>query len=332
MSARPPQQSGPAVGRQPSGRRKSRRLLKAVIVVTAVAGFGVQLYFLVPPVRAWVVEQAARLGTPALPFVLRAMNDPDADVRQQARAELRHMEGALPWLEERALRDPDPAARIRAIEGLAEVPHAGEALPTLDKALGDPDPAVRRAAIRTEASLTRGTNHSVPVLLKVLTRPGEEPEVRAEAAEAIGRLGPVAKEAIPVLVQALKDPEERVREEAADALGGVGVGSGEALLALTDVLDDPEPEVRQQAQESMQRIRVEDVRPLVKRLGNRKPHDRVTAALALRVLRPHGEVLPEVTAALQVALKDEDERVRTEADLALRALQAPATEPPDGPP
>jgi len=46
----------------------------------------------------------------------------------------------------------------------------------------------------------------------------EDPGVRAEAAEALFRTGPAARDAVPALRRALTDQDESVRRSAADAL------------------------------------------------------------------------------------------------------------------
>jgi HEAT repeat protein len=49
-----------------------------------------------------------------------------------------------------------------------------------------------------------------------LTNPADR--VRRAAAEALGRLGPLARDAEPALRRALDDPEDLVRKAAAEAL------------------------------------------------------------------------------------------------------------------
>jgi HEAT repeat protein len=59
----------------------------------------------------------------------------------------------------------------------------------------------------------------VPLLRDALRDP--DPELRWRAAEALGRIGPGARDAVPDLTAALKDPDEAVRRWAAWALGRV---------------------------------------------------------------------------------------------------------------
>ena len=60
---------------------------------------------------------------------------------------------------------------------------------------------------------------TVPVLTAGLS--AELPLVRRGAAEALGRLGPLAKEAIPALQKATNDKDATVREAAAKAIQSI---------------------------------------------------------------------------------------------------------------
>ena len=57
-------------------------------------------------------------------------------------------------------------------------------------------------------------------LIKALDHP--EPLVRIGAAKTLGRLGPVAKEALPSLKKLLDDKDENARKAAAEAIKAVG--------------------------------------------------------------------------------------------------------------
>ena len=75
-------------------------------------------------------------------------------------------------------------------------------MPALAAALHDPDEDVRRSA--ADASW---------------------------AADALGKIGPAAAEAVPALAAALHDPDEDVRRSAADALAKSGARRGGPSLA-----------------------------------------------------------------------------------------------------
>jgi len=66
------------------------------------------------------------------------------------------------------------------------------------------------------SALRRGDPEAVPVLMELLK--DENSMVRQEAILILARIGGPAKEAIPALQQALNDPDEQVRARAVTAL------------------------------------------------------------------------------------------------------------------
>jgi HEAT repeat protein len=87
--------------------------------------------------------------------------------------------------------------------------------------------------------------HSVPSLVKTLKN-DKDPNMRYWAAESLGNFGPPAREAVPDLIEALKDPEPMVRMGAAYALGEIGP-TPEAVATLKQALKDPDQKVREGA-------------------------------------------------------------------------------------
>jgi HEAT repeat protein len=79
-------------------------------------------------------------------------------------------------------------------------------------------------------------------------REDRDPDVRAQAAQALGRIGTPATGVVDVLVEALADEgASLLREEAATALGRIGSGATIAVPALRTRLADPHPMVRLRA-------------------------------------------------------------------------------------
>ena len=76
------------------------------------------------------------------------------------------------------------------------------------------------------------------------------PEVREEAARALGRIGSV--DAVEMLIQRLRDPHSTIRPECALALGQIG--DRRAMAALTEGLACPMPEVQEACQRSLEMI------------------------------------------------------------------------------
>ncbi len=131
-----------------------------------------------------------------------------------------------------------------------------------------------------------------------------DPEVREEAARALGRIG--AAEAIDPLVQRLRDPESTIRPEAAQALGQIG--DARAVPALREGLADPLPEVRDACARALDRID--------------RPHTVLPALKALRTLDddPGALKVEDVIGRLD----DPDAEVREEAARALGRIGSAA--------
>lgn len=71
---------------------------------------------------------------------------------------------------------------------------------------------------------------ALPTLIRGLKL--RDPAARARSAEAIGRIGPAAKEAVPDLIAALKDRDLSVRAAAVYSLGQIGPDARNALPEL----------------------------------------------------------------------------------------------------
>ncbi len=134
-----------------------------------------------------------------------------------------------------------------------------------------------------------------------------EPEVRAQAAWALGKIG--AREAIPALVAALDDPEVEVVEEAVGALRELAPLPADAVQALLHLLERCDPFLSLIAiSEAMAGASPEAVPVLIQALEHPDPKIRGHVALALGrgnvrgAIRPIGELL----------LAEEDRRGREE--------------------
>jgi HEAT repeat protein len=86
------------------------------------------------------------------------------------------------------------------------------------------------------------TADPLPALVRALQ--SQNPTDRARAARDLGRLGWLAREALPALVTALRDDDAKVRETGAHAIGLMGP---EALPALVEMLTHEDKYVRRQA-------------------------------------------------------------------------------------
>ena len=164
-----------------------------------------------------------------------------------------------------------------------------------------------------------------------------DPDVRSEAAEALGQMGVAA--ATPEVIEALVDRLLRdeawvVRMNAAQALGRMGAAAAtpEVVGALAQRLREDEGEwVRQEAAWALGEMGEAAATPevleaLVQALRDRNSDVRSAAAWALREMGS-AAARPEVIEALIQALRDRDPDVRSAAAKALgRMGEATATQ------
>ncbi len=94
----------------------------------------------------------------------------------------------------------------------------------------------------------------------------ETREVRERAAEALGKIGEPAKEAIPALLEALGDEAREVRERAAEALGKIGKPAKGAIPVLIEALNDESDRVRESAAEALEKLGYK-IRPSMTGIG-----------------------------------------------------------------
>jgi vesicle coat complex subunit len=113
-------------------------------------------------------------------------------------------------------------------------------------------------------------------------------QTRRRACAMLGSLGPVAKPAVPGLIEALDDQDELIRMHAVGALGEIGIPSAQVIPALAKALRDPSRTVRHRAlsQFAFSLPPTESVMPHLKELtGDKDPGIATLAKSALN--SPH---------------------------------------------
>lgn len=138
----------------------------------------------------------------------------------------------------RGLTDGKPAIRCSAIRILGGLgAPAPVAVPALSDSLGDMDAGVRLAAATALSEMGPSAIEAVPALAAAVTN---DNALRAMALAAAGALGPVAQGvAWPALFDLLRDESDVARSMAAMALGRMGPAAKEAVPALVAALKDP---------------------------------------------------------------------------------------------
>jgi HEAT repeat protein len=210
------------------------------------------------------VRELADRAAPALAELLK---HPDTAVRRAALRglttlgeEAQAAAGALPAM----LSDADPKTRQSAVRLMVTLhaPLPAGALPTLLECLRDasapepppddvaramvpmgPEAAAAAAALVTDPSgrgraagaLVLANASPPPIQALVAMARGDDPEARVAAVEALGRIGPPAAEAAPMLVElALQQNQPTAAAAAAEALAGIGAPAVAPILQALD--------------------------------------------------------------------------------------------------
>ena len=190
----------------------------------------------------------------------------------------------------------------------------------LIKFLGDADANVRTKAVDALGRIGPDAKQAVPALIKALSDPSAD--MRGRAAMTLGQMGAAAKESVPALVKALGDTDVSVRRCAVLALYGFGPESKDIVAALVKSLEDPDMTVRMNAALALGRMGpgAKDAVPaLIKTLGQKEAGLRAVAADALGGIGPAAK---EAVGELQrLAEKDPEAFVRQYAHDALGRIQ-----------
>jgi HEAT repeat protein len=224
--------------------------------------------------RSGAVEALGAVRAPEVPPALfAALMDPDNLVRQQAAYGLERSGPDIIPADRAALRDPEDSVRITTLELLAKLGRAaqserGEVL----AALKDSSDGVRKAAV---AALVQISPDDLPALVDAAVqtlRKGSSAD-RLEALRRLELFGTRAAVALPALMSALEDPDPHVRAAAADAVGEVGAAAPEAVTALARGLKDKDVLVRRRVASAVRKsINVLNsgpaVRPVLVGLGD----------------------------------------------------------------
>ena len=217
------------------------------------------------------------------------LESPQDFARQEAAQELAKMgpraRAAIPALQ-KALNDNNVSVRMTSAEALAAMaPEVREVMPALIAGLSVDRPFVPEIVMK---ALTRFGKDAVPALIKALPHPN--------AAETLGLLGPVAKDAVPALMAIVENQETTYgKSEAARALGRIGSPPTNAIASMTEAL------------------RVQRAKPRGGDAGNIK----LEMTITLLQLDPQNVLANE---CIQECLKDENVHVRIMAADALVRL------------
>jgi HEAT repeat protein len=161
------------------------------------------------------------------------------------------------------IQHEDQFTRLRAAEALAHIgPPAKSVVPVL-KSAGDKEKvrdvrdAIQIALFEIDldhiaAEAAGFTLVEYRDLMKNAVKPDERTALTA--VQAIAAKGPAAKDAIPALAIALRNPSPKVREAAIKAMAAMGPHARVASLTLARAAEDGDEDVRKAAQQTLQDI------------------------------------------------------------------------------
>lgn len=221
----------------------------------------------------------------------------------------------------RMFQAEEPARIVAALKAVSLLGiEASGAAPAVRALLAAGDCDVQSEALRTLASLKRPWDEVRQDLLAALKDRGCS-ETRAVAAEVLGTVYPSdARSALPALVAALEDRYGQVRAQAANAIGRVGSSASLAIEPLTARLGDELAVVRMSAALALRRIGragVMAVAPLTRLLEDEDAGVRREAAKALESIGPEAEA---AIPSLMKAMRDEQIYVQISAIEALGGI------------
>jgi HEAT repeat protein len=159
----------------------------------------------------------------------------------------------------------------------------------------------------------REAKQAIPSLVEALK--DEDGDVRISAAFALVRIKLEVKQAIPVLIEALKSEDANIRFDAAKALGAIGPEAKQAIPALVEALKEQPRMFAGGPAEALGRIGPEAVPALTEALKDRSL--RFGAAIALSEI---GLEAKQAMPALIEALKDESPTIRSSIARALGSI------------
>ncbi len=215
------------------------------------------------------------------------------------------------------LKDDEAIVAIKACQALSFVGEA-DAAPALLTAFQDKRPEVALAASQALWHLGPKADPVLPAFLLLAEGPVEK---SAPARNLLASFGP---HIVPFLVKALRDNEAARREAAADALGRIGPPARAAVPELLAALKDKSPAVALMAAMAVAQVDSTRGGAGVKLLTDAL--DVPGAAIALRNLGPYARAsIPDLIAALKPRKGNvHQEVIRLNAQLALARIGTPA--------
>jgi HEAT repeat protein len=189
----------------------------------------------------------------ATPVLVHALAHPDINYRLQAASVLawakQHVSEVIPVLVA-GVREKDASLRHRAVRGLAYLgPEGWPAVPALLEIVKGKDVALRQRSLHALAAIGGDTRAVVPAMQVALL--DRDVSTRVAVVQVLGRHG---KEALPLYLEAVNDPQAAVRLAAAQGLAACRGEAAKVVPALNKLLSDENVPVRLAALETLRQF------------------------------------------------------------------------------
>ncbi len=276
-----------------------------------------------PQITEGATWALARIGTPAVPNLVEALNDSRSAVRDACVVALTEIgpqaAEAVPVLVELLLRIGTEYERIHIIYALAAIaPASPEVLEAYSRTL---DIEGLRSDTLKAIALLGPLAESLATSVIAVLNTEEKWTTCALAIETLGAIGPV--HGVPAaLSRSLEDEQDGIRSRAADALGTLGPEAAWTTPSLVAVFSDDVESVHRAAIQAVGNLApdsIEGIPGLVQMLSHEIPQ---TRREAVNALEKFGSAGSEALDALRlVAQNDEFDYVRTAARQAVEAIE-----------
>lgn len=240
-----------------------------------------------------------------IPGLIELVKEEDEEIRVSSIEALRRIGAAEPEVVKaliEALEDPLESVRRRSAKALVELGASDRKyLQELIKASKDQDTYVRGPAYRLLGRLA-SEPEVIPLLMKALKE-----ENVIEKWYVVDALAEAGELAVPALTEDLKDPDKETRLIAAHALEGIGAQAREATPVLIKALEDPNLYVRRWVSDTLVKIGIYAAPALIEALNTQ---DEKLQEQIINVLGKMGKkVVPILIRAIDLGEENQKEKI-----------------------
>jgi HEAT repeat protein len=218
-----------------------------------------------PFVRGVAVNALTSFGLPAVPVLIDALGDDDQDVRQTALDSLQKVQldnKKMFPLVTAALKSEKVRLRLGATYAMNRF--GKDAVDELLKMLKDPEVDIRFAAVYALDDIGEEAIKSFPAMAEIAVDDQAPEQTRRIALRGLLRMAglgdfwPGTAGAVPFLIERLENPDKVHRWRAASTLAAIGPAAKDAIPALEKASKDPDKSVAGAAAFALERVQKKD--------------------------------------------------------------------------